>query len=145
MLGKFKHYAIAAALAGLIVTGAPALADTVTYKADMNAASETPPTDSKGTGSLTATYDTVTKMLKWQGSYSDLTGPETAAHFHGPAPVGKAAGVAVPIEAAKSPFEGSSTLTDAQAADLAAGNWYVNIHTGKNPKGEIRGQVVKAN
>ena len=39
--------------------------------------------------------------------------------------------------------EGSATLTDAQAADLMAGKYYVNIHTEANKGGEIRGQVTK--
>jgi hypothetical protein len=34
-------------------------------------------------------------------------------------------------------------LTDAQAADLMAGRWYVNVHTAANGGGEIRGQVTK--
>ena len=56
----------------------------------------------------------------------------------------KNAGVAVPITGiATSPVEGSATLTDAQAADLVAGKYYVNIHTAANPGGEIRGQVMK--
>ncbi|MEO6781607.1 MAG: CHRD domain-containing protein, partial [Bradyrhizobium sp.] len=68
----------------------------------------------------------------------------TAAHFHGPAEPGKNAGVAVAIPSAStSPVEGSATLTDAQAADLEAGKYYVNIHTAANPGGEIRGQVMK--
>ena len=45
--------------------------------------------------------------------------------------------------ATSSPVEGSATLTDAQAADLVAGKYYVNIHTAANPGGEIRGQVMK--
>ena len=45
--------------------------------------------------------------------------------------------------ATSSPVEGSATLTDAQAADLAAGRYYINIHTAANPGGEIRGQVTK--
>ena len=57
---------------------------------------------------------------------------------------GKNAGVAVAIpNATSSPTEGSATLTDAQAADLMAGKYYVNIHTTANPGGEIRGQVTK--
>ena len=73
-----------------------------------------------------------------------LSGPATAAHFHGPAETGKNAGVAVAIpNATSSPVEGSATLTDAQAADLIAGKYYVNIHTAANPGGEIRGQVTK--
>jgi CHRD domain len=40
-------------------------------------------------------------------------------------------------------MDGSATLTDAQAADLTGGKWYVNIDTAANKGGEIRGQVVK--
>ena len=42
-----------------------------------------------------------------------------------------------------SPAEGSATLTDAQAADLMAGKYDINVHTAANPGGEIRGQVTK--
>ena len=45
--------------------------------------------------------------------------------------------------AAKTPFEGEATLTDAQAADLLGGKYYANIHTEANKAGEIRGQVTK--
>jgi hypothetical protein len=68
------------------------------------------------------------------------------AHFHGPAPAGKNAGVVIPIPMDKlaSPIEGQATLTAAQESDLLAGNWYFNVHTAKNPGGEIRGQVEQA-
>jgi hypothetical protein len=92
---------------------------------------------------VTATYDTASKKLSWQGSYSGMSGNATAAHFHGPAEAGKNAGVAVPITPNASPFQGSATLTDAQAADLMAGKWYVNVHTAANPGGELRGQLLK--
>ena len=76
-------------------------------------------------------------------TFSGLSGPATAAHFHGLADQGKSAGVVVPIAGITSPMEGSATLTDAQAAELAAGKWYINVHTDANKGGEIRGQVVK--
>jgi hypothetical protein len=120
----------------------PAKAEVVNLKASMNASSEVPTNSSKGTGTLTATYDTSSKKLSWKGSYSGLTGPVTAAHFHS-AEAGKNGGVAVAITPNTSPFEGSATLTDAQATDLLAGNWYVNVHTEANKGGEIRGQVTK--
>jgi CHRD domain len=124
--------------------GSGAVAETITYKATMNAQSEVPPNESKGAGTAQLTYDTTTKMLTWTVTFSDLSGPATAAHFHGPAEAGKNAGVAVLIgNNPTSPATGMATLTDAQAADLAGGRWYVNVHTAANRGGEIRGQVGK--
>ena len=139
--------ALRTALAGLALTMAgalvsPATAEVVNLKAAMNAGTEVPPNSSAGTGTLTATYDTASKKLSWKGSYSGLTGPATAAHFHTGEP-GKNGGVALPITPNASPFEGSATLTEAQATDLLAGKWYVNVHTEANKGGEIRGQVTK--
>ena len=131
------------ALAASVTLALPALAEMVSYKADMKGPSEVPPTDSKGTGTVTVTYDTASKKLTWKGTYTGLTGVATAAHFHGPADVGKNAGVVVPIVPASTPLDGMATLTDAQATVLAAGKWYLNVHTAKFPNGEIRGQVIK--
>ena len=123
------------------------LADTINLKAELTASNEVPPNNSKGAGSVTATFDTATKTLAWKGTYSGLTGDATMAHFHGPGEPGQNAGVAVWIStkgsAFPTSFEGRATLTDAQAAELLAGRWYVNVHTAANPAGEIRGQLVK--
>ncbi len=133
----------ALACAAAFAVASPAIAATVNLKADLKAASEVPPTDSKGSGSVTATFDTASKKLSWKGTVSGLTGPATAAHFHA-GEVGKNGGVVIPITGAdKGAFEGSATLTDAQTADLMAGKWYVNVHTAANKGGEIRGQVTK--
>jgi hypothetical protein len=69
------------------------------------------------------------------------------AHFHGPAPVGQNAKVQVGIDknALPSPIAGQATLSEQQSTDLMAGQYYFNIHTEKNPTGEIRGQVMPAN
>ena len=131
-----------AALAFALVLAWPARAEVVNLKATMDAKSEVPPNSSPATGTLTATYDTSSKKLSWKGSYSGLSGPATAAHFHS-GEAGKNGPVAVPITPATSPFEGSATLTDAQANDLLAGKLYVNVHTEANKGGEIRGQVTK--
>jgi hypothetical protein len=129
-------------LACMLLLAAPAGAEVVNLKATMDAKSEVPPNSSPGKGTLTATYDTTSKKLSWKGSYSGLTGPATAAHFHS-GEAGKNGPVAVPITPATSPLEGSATLTDPQAADLLAGKLYVNVHTEANKGGEIRGQVTK--
>ncbi len=142
-MNTMKLTAFAIALGATALAG-PALAEKVAMKAALNGSSEVPPTTTKGSGAADIDYDTATKMLNWKLTYSGLTGPATAAHFHGPAEPGKNAGVAVPIpNAGSSPASGSATLTDAQAADLMAGKYYVNVHTKDNPAGEIRGQVTK--
>jgi hypothetical protein len=141
-------YAAGSAAGAVLLTSAePSQALPLKFKADMNAASEVPPTTSSGKGTVTATYDPATKVLTWEGSFSGLSGPATAAHFHGPAEVGKNAAPAVWIsekgQNLSSPFKGTATLTDAQAADLEKGLWYANVHTEANKGGEIRGQMVK--
>lgn len=104
-----------AALAAAVLLAAPALAASINLKADLKSSNEVPPVDSKGTGSMTATFDTASKQLSWKGSVTGLSGPATAAHFHS-AESGKNGAVVVPIAGAdKGSFEGSATLTDAQA------------------------------
>ena len=131
------------AFAALLAFVPAALAATENYSADLNASSQVPVNDSKGSGALTATYDTASKKLTYTVNYKDLTGPATMAHFHGPADAKTNAPVVVPAKDAANPIKGEATLTDAQAADLQAGKWYFNVHTDKNKPGEIRGQVVK--
>jgi hypothetical protein len=122
---------------------APALAETIKYKADLTSANEVPPNDTGATGAIEATYDSAAGTLSWSGSYSGLSGPEIAAHFHGPAAAGVNAPVLAPVDASKSPFEGSAKITADQAKDFADGMVYFNIHTAKNKGGEIRGQMAK--
>jgi hypothetical protein len=130
------------ALGAAVAFAGPAFADKM--KATLDGKTEVPPNASAGTGTADIDYDAASKKLSWKVTYSGLSGPATAAHFHGPAEAGKNAGVAVPIANPNtSPVEGTATLTDAQAADLVAGKYYVNIHTAANPGGEIRGQVTK--
>ena len=130
------------ALGAAIAFSGTAFADKM--KATLDGKSEVPANASAGTGTADIDYDPASKKLSWKLTYSGLSGPATAAHFHGPAEAGKNGGVAVAIpNATSSPVEGSATLTDAQAADLTGGKYYVNIHTAANPGGEIRGQVMK--
>ena len=136
-----KILPIISVLAAGIFLGPSAFADTVMYKATLTAAAVVPPTDSKGSGNADVTFDTATKKLSWKVSFDKLTGAPTAAHFHGPAGPKDNAGPVVDVTA--NIKDGSAAITDAQAADLAAGKWYLNVHTEKFPNGEIRGQVEK--
>jgi hypothetical protein len=132
------------ALTALLGASSASVAETMAFKANLNAQSQVPPNDSKGAGTADVSFDSTSKVLTWTVTYSGLTGDATAAHFHGPAEPGKNAGVAVLIgNNPTSPAKGTATLTEAQAADLMAGRWYVNVHTAANRGGEIRGQVTK--
>ena len=134
----------ASALLAVAAAFSPASAESMSYKADLKGAMEVPATDSKGTGTVDATYDTSSKKLAWTITYSGLTGPVTAAHFHGPAEAGKNAPPVVPLSGAMaSPIKGEATLTDAQASELQGGRMYFNLHTAAHKDGEVRGQVMK--
>lgn len=133
---------VAAAAATLFAVGAQA--ETLRFHATMNGPSEVPPKAAGGAGTVDATLDTTTKKLTYSATWHGLSGPATMAHFHGPAEPSANAAIAVPWgNDPTSPFTGTATLTDQQAADLVAGRWYANVHTAQNPGGEIRGQVTK--
>ena len=144
MVGFFRASTLAVGIAAaLTLASASALAATVTYQVALSGKNEVPATTSMGTGTANFTYDTVTKKLTWTVTYTGLTGPATASHFHSPALATENAAVTVPLTGdLKSPITGEATLTDALAKDLADGKMYFNIHTAANPGGEIRGQVV---
>ena len=79
-------YAVGGAAGAVLLSSTKASqAAPMKFKAALSGSSEVPPTTSKGTGTCTASYDPATKTLTWEGSFSGLSGPATAAHFHGPA------------------------------------------------------------
>src|ERR1700750_2990869 len=97
-------------------------------------------TSGKGMGDFT--YAAATHTLTYSVKFEGLSGPALMAHIHGPADPGANAPPVVPLTGTTSPMTGTATLTDAQAADLKAGKYYVNVHTAANKGGEIRGQIT---
>jgi hypothetical protein len=114
------------------------------YSAALNVGQETGAIKSAkrgASGRFTATLNGTT--LTYTLTFTHLTGPATAAHIHGPAGRHVAAGVLVALcGPCTSPAGGTATLTQAQIDQMNAGKTYVNVHTAKNPNGEIRGQIV---
>jgi len=84
--------------------------------------------------------------LSYYVTYSGLSGPPTAAHIHCPASSSVAVGVIQSLTPLGSNTFGVVTgtlgLTPDQVTNLESGLIYANIHTGLNPGGEIRGQLV---
>ena len=135
-----------------VVTGCGMMSPTmgasnmVAFSTQLSGANEVPANASKASGSVDAVLNKDTNQLRWKANFSGLSGPATAAHFHGPAGAGANAGVVLPwTSPITSPLEGSATLTAAQVSDLMAGRWYANIHTAAQPGGEIRGQMTVRN
>ncbi len=128
----------------LFVTGAAASAfagGTYHRVALLMPEQETPPTVSTGFGAGTFEIDTCANTVSYVIVYSCLTGPETAAHIHGFAAPGAAAGVVHPLPGGNVKV-GVWNYPEADENAILAGRTYVNIHTAANPGGEIRGQIV---
>ncbi len=129
--------ATAAAVLVLMAAGA-AQAEIIHFGATLTGAGA-------GKGELTAELETTEHTLAYRATYSGLTGPATAAHFHGPAAPGANAPPVVMVTDPSSPIGSSVLLNQAQQDDLLAGKWYFNVHTQANPAGEIRGQLQRLN
>jgi hypothetical protein len=112
------------------------------YEATLSGAQEVPAVNTAGRGTAEVQFNSNTSTLSWKVTYSGLTGPATAGHIHGPAGAGQNAGVTVPFtNVTANPITGEAKITPQQYGDLAAGLWYVNLHTAAHPGGEIRGQL----
>jgi hypothetical protein len=137
------HRSLVLASFAVIVAGS-ASAATEKFHATLSAASEVPPSKSTGSGEATASLDTSTHELTYDVTFSGFASDVTAAHIHGPAPEGKNGGVVVPLgNTPKSPIHGSAKLTLEQEKELAAGMYYVNVHSKNNPGGAVRGQLTE--
>lgn len=111
---------------------------------------EVPANASTATGSVVGSYETQSGLLAIKVTYSGLTANATAAHIHR-APAGSNGRVIIDFGSLGFNFGATSgrfskiiSLTPEQAADLVAGNLYVNIHNASFPGGELRAQLNAA-
>ncbi|OLE01794.1 MAG: hypothetical protein AUG91_00270 [Actinobacteria bacterium 13_1_20CM_4_69_9] len=117
-----------------------------TVKTTLRAAQERPKPKgklgkAKGTFSATVTRTGTNGVITWRLTFSKLSGRAIAAHIHSGAR-GKAGPVIVPLCApCRSGARGRATVSASVLNALESGASYVNVHTKKNPAGEIRGQL----
>jgi Cu/Zn superoxide dismutase len=82
-----------------------------------------------------------TGKVAWRLRFTNLTGKAIAAHIH-IGRVGRSGPVAVALcGPCRNGQRGTANLTAATLTALESGRAYVNVHTPKNPAGEIRGQI----
>jgi hypothetical protein len=136
---------IALAFAGLAL--AASQGESYAVSAKLRASSEVPKPGSVPAGATGKFTGTVVELandkarITWKLTFSHLSGQGIAAHIHIGKP-GKAGPVALALcGPCHSGQKGKGLLTHAQVAKIEAGAAYVNVHTQKNPGGEIRGQI----
>lgn len=133
------------AVTAFVLAVSPACARMIVLSATLDGQKQVPPVETAGKGTAEISYDADNRQLDWTVTYGGLSGPATAAHFHGPAGPGENAAPVISFKAPlASPASGSATLTEEQAKELLDGKFYINIHTAAHKDGEIRGQVTKA-
>jgi hypothetical protein len=107
-------------------------------------------------------FNTLTNVLTinvgWGtgNGFTNLTGPATLGHIHGPTPsvapasFGESVGIAYFIDAlpgwnpsaTNGGFIGDVNILAGDVAGLFDGRFYLNFHTAVNGAGEIRGQLI---
>lgn len=120
------------------------------YATTLSGLQENPPVVSNGTGTISAVL--TGNSLAVSGTFSGLTGNYTMSHIHTGA-TGANGGVVFTLTASvgqdgkSGTFEAGSntfTLDESQKTALAAGSWYVNVHSEFSTSGEIRGQLLSS-
>ncbi|MGZ8939829.1 MAG: CHRD domain-containing protein, partial [Limisphaerales bacterium] len=108
------------------------------------------PTAVHGTGRGRGTLLLARDQLNMNVTYGGLTGAAIAAHIHGPAPTSAANTVMVGLDTlnggafgVSGSFSGAVPLNATQLGALVDGLTYINVHTGDNGGGEIRGQIIR--
>jgi hypothetical protein len=116
----------------------------------LSGAAEVPPVTSSGTGVAMAELNPAEDQLTVSVSWTGMTSNTAAGHIHGPAAVGVGDADVIfdltpPTTAMSGEVIGRTfAITSGQVAQLRQSLYYVNIHSGDHPTGELRAQLVPA-
>lgn len=136
-----------AALSTSLLVSTAASAAKRTFQADMDPGQENTVPDvgtHNPTGTITVTFDDVTKELCGKIEYTDLTGIASGVHIHR-APAGNPEGDSAPTDKVEIPptaspvsFNIKLSADFEKALNATVPELYANIHTAANAKGELR-------
>ncbi len=127
----------------VLAAGGSAYATPMLFFADLTGAQEVPRVDTSARGFSTLWLDEDTNTITVSLLFAGLSSTETAAQIQGPALPGANAGVFLPLPAGNF-LDQRFTITDEQEGWIKSGLAYINVHSIKNPEGEIRGQFAEA-
>lgn len=118
-----------------------------TISGNANGTQMVPSVSGSGTGSISGTYNTNTRILTYTTTWTNLTGAPTMGAFYtgtsgtNGAIVGSNWTLGSGLTASGT-FSNSVTLTQAQETQLLSGNFYYVLGTTANATGEVRGQIT---
>lgn len=139
-----KLLGFTAAVLFLVALSATAKAESFTVY--LSSAQEVPTNASTGTGRGRIVLDTTTNMITYTITFTGLSGTQSLAHIHSPAPIGSNTGVQVTftsVGGTSGIISGTAAVTATIIGHIRSGQAYVNIHSTAFPGGEIRGQIAK--
>ena len=146
MLAKFhkRGWVAALVLTGAIVAGCQSMSPMMAeQQITLSGTNEVPPVTTTASGTATVSIKD-DRSVSVKVTVTGMTA--TASHIHEGA-AGANGPVIVPFtKTGDNTFAAAdgAKLTEAQYASYKAGNLYVNVHSAKNPGGEVRAQL-KAN
>ncbi|MEJ7769363.1 MAG: CHRD domain-containing protein [Chitinophagaceae bacterium] len=104
-------------------------------------------TTSTATGTANVSFDKTTKVLTYTLNWSGLSDSLTGSHIHGTSSKEASSGVKVGFTLPRGSLSGNYSGTAQvdgvliKEDSLLKGFYYFNLHTKKNPGGEIRAQI----
>lgn len=158
MKKRFLRFAAAASIALIALVSLPSCDkdddddndNSFTLSGNGGGSQVVPSVTGTGSGTITGTYNSNTRVMSYTSTWTGLSGAPTNAGFYTGASgasgmsVGSPWTLTTPVGASGT-YSGTMTLTEAQETQLRNGNWYYSYGTAANPGGEVRGQVTATN
>jgi CHRD domain len=100
-------------------------------------------------GSLSGSLDHQARELSWKLVYRGVSGRPTRAEIHvgklgrqGPLLLALCGPKVAKARVCRSGLKGTKKVSTSAVLTLEAGNTYVQLYTRRNPRGELRGQIL---